>query len=279
MAKLVGKYHDPYHVHAIVGLITLLHFLWRFGWAVVWRRDRIGAGFGTDLTLDVISLVILPFPNLTSFLFKGVPTTKLDDGFTIWQEYRLHAAIFGLRSWIMLVVLCYQKHFGVLPYIPVFRACLVAMTMMLAKLATESFPNQKSTIRGFYGSGWAVFAAGYAQYLGTAGTLIGTEYDFGLHWLAITVIQLNAFFMTLRKKRIVGPNTVRALYSFLLLSVTYLFLLTSIINNPPVSALDARLQFTYLAAVAYSFRRAGFNRFSAWGMALAFAESIGVHRF
>ena len=33
--------------------------------------------------------------------------------------------------------------------------------------------------------------------------------------------QLNAFFMTLRKKRIVGPNTVQALYSLLLLSVTY----------------------------------------------------------
>ena len=35
------------------------------------------------------------------------------------------------------------------------------------------------------------------------------------------VYQLNAFFMTLRKKRIVGPNTVQALYSLLLLSVTY----------------------------------------------------------
>ena len=45
---------------------------------------------------------------------------------------------------------------------------------------------QRAQLR-FYGSGWAVFAAGYAQYLGTAGTLTGTEYDFGLHWLAITV--------------------------------------------------------------------------------------------
>ena len=181
----------------------------------------------------------------------------------------------------MLVVLCYQKHFGTLPYwfMPVFRACLATAAMMLAKLATESFPAQISTIRGFYGSGWAVFAAGYAQYLGTAGTLVGTEYDFGLHWLAITVIQLNAFFMTLRKKRIVGPNTVQALYSLLLLSVTYLFLLTSMIKSPPVSVLDARLQFTYLAAGAYGLRRAGFSRFSAWGMALAFAEVVGVHRF
>jgi hypothetical protein len=279
MAKLIGRHHDAYHVHAIVGLLTLLHFFWRFGYSVVWRGDRAGAGFGTNMRTDAISLIMLTLPNLTSLLFKGVPTMKPNDGFTIWKEYRLHAAIFAARSWIMLTVLCYQRHFAALPYMPIFRGCLATLTMCAATLATASFPTQTSTIRGFYSGGWAVFAAGFAQYLGTAGTLLGTEYDFGLHWLAITVIQLNAFFMTLRKKRIVGPNTVQALYSLLLLSVTWLFLITSMLTRPPVSLLDERLHFVYLAATAYSLRRAGLGRFSAWGLALAFAEGVGVHRF
>ena len=72
MAKLIQhNNHDPYHVHALVGLLTLLHFFWRFCWAVVWRGDRANAGFGSNPTLDTIALVLLPLPNLTSFLFKG----------------------------------------------------------------------------------------------------------------------------------------------------------------------------------------------------------------
>ena len=182
-------------------------------------------------------------------------------------------------SVLMLAMLCYQRHFATLAYLPLYRACLVVLTMCLAKLATASFPEQKSTIRGFYADRWAVFGAGFAQYLGTAGTLLGTEYDFGLHWLAISVIQLNAFFMTLRKKRIVGPAAVQAMYSLLLLSVTWLFLITSMIQTPPVSVLDKRLHFVYLAVAAYSLRRSGFGRFSAWGVSLAVAEALHVHRF
>ena len=281
MARLISVRGnaDRGHVHAIVGLITLLHFFWRFSYCVVWRGDRAGAGFGGNLKADAWSLMMLPLPNLTSLLFKHVPTIKPNDGFTIWKEYRLHAGIFGLRSWVMLVMLCYQRHIATLAYLPLYRALLVTMTMSLAMLATASFPTQKSTIRGFYSDRWAVFGAGFAQYLGTAGTLIGTEYDFGLHWLAITVIQLNAFFMTLRKKAIVGPSTVQALYSLLLLSVTYLFLITSMIQSPPVSLFDNRLHFVYLAAAAYSLRRAGLSRFVAWGVALCVAEGLHVHRF
>jgi len=255
----------------------LVHFFWRFGWAVFWRGDRESAGFGASLGLDAIALVMLPLPNLTSFLFSGVPIVKPkgSEGDTIWQEYRLHAALFACRSWVMLMLLCYQRHFGNLSYLPLYRACIVTLTMLAAKAATQRFPAQVSTVRGFYPEAkWASNAAGFAQYLGTAGTLIGTEYDIGLHWLAITVIQFNAFFMTLRKKRIVGPTFVSVAYSLLLLSVTYMFLLTSMLKHPPVSGWDGRLHFVYLAATAFQLRRTGFSRFSAWGVAMAVGASL-----
>ena len=76
-----------------------------------------------------------------------------------------------------------------------------------------------------------------------------------------------------------GPAAVQAMYSLLLLSVTWLFLITSLIQSPPVSVLDKRLHFVYLAAAAYCLRRAGLGRFSAWGLALGFAEGLHVHRF
>ena len=105
MAKLI-IHSGLMNVHAIVGLVTLVHFFWRFGWAVLWQGNRASAGFGNNLRQDAISLLLLTLPNLTSFLFHEVPTIKPKDGFTIWREYRLHAATFALRSWVMLVLLC-----------------------------------------------------------------------------------------------------------------------------------------------------------------------------
>ena len=89
MARLITRHHDPYHAHALVVLkSTSSGGLVGHG-SVLAKRPRKCTGFGANVCLDAIALVMLPLPNLTSFLFSGVPIIKPkgSEGDTIWQEY------------------------------------------------------------------------------------------------------------------------------------------------------------------------------------------------
>ena len=69
MAKLL-THHDPYHIHAMCGLLALVHYLYRF-WLVI--CDVPDAGFGTTpnhLWQDVACMTIMALPNATSFLTR-----------------------------------------------------------------------------------------------------------------------------------------------------------------------------------------------------------------
>jgi len=250
-------------------------------------KDVEDSGFGVDVKQDVFCLLIMILPNLTSFLFRIVPIKKHGmDGFTIWKEYRWHATIFTLRSWVFLAMLLYEKHFKPdgLVYKQTYRVIICFTTMFCAQLATTLFPPQVSTIRGMYKNFWGSFAAGFLQFLGTAFELCGSPRDdISANYLMIIIIQLNAFNMTLRKKRKVGPNSARAFYTFMLGSAFYLFTVRRFMEDPPNGIFDPRFKSIYLAAISYYFRRSlRYNRFNTWAAGLACihmsSNFLGVYR-
>jgi len=274
MAKLLSQHgKEHFHVHAFFGLLTLVHFLWRFSLLIA---DVENAGFGVDLKKDIISLLIIALPHSTSFLFSHVPVKKgTDDGFTIWKEYRWHAFIFSTRCWVTLIYFISQLHF--FPeedrYTKGFLIATVYSSMFAAKTVTDWFPKQSSTIRGMYKTNAASTVIGFAQYLLTAATIIGTPMDdIGVQYVAISIIQLNAFNMTLRKKRIIGGKTSQAFYTSMISFGVYLFILR---RDPPNGFFDPRYQFVYLALTSYFARRfLNFSRFLSWAIGLLTMEIL-----
>ena len=276
MAKLLTN-HDPYHIHAMCGLLALLHYFYRFRLAVL---DVPDSGFGQNLQLDILSMTVMALPNVTSFLFNIVRAKKGLDGFTIWKEYRLHAFIFAIKFWLLLAMLLYSKHSmtynhqhgSSLKYEVYYRAAFEFATMGAAQYVTSMYPPQVSTIRGMYSkSSFMVFFAGFLQFLGRASIFCGTpdpRDNISVLWFSILVIQLNAFNMTLRKKRIIGPRVTQAFYTVMLGGAFYLFFVRRFMFNMP-GPFDRSSKAVYLAGVAYYCRKQGCDRFTSWLVSLS----------
>lgn len=139
--------------------------------------------------------------------------------------------------------------------------------------------------------------------------IIGAKEDrIGLQFMAISVIQLNAFVstwmlikdtysvytrlsilmdlrilfvtlieqnMTLRKKRIIGGKTSQAFYSSILISGIYIFIIQRFIAEPPKGMFDPRLEFVHLALASYISRRyLSLSRFASWTFGLLAMETL-----
>ena len=99
MAKLITN-HDPYHIHKILGVLVLIHFLYRFtlliasGTAFPSDEEPMKASFSIVLhgALSWSSL-LLPLPNRRNF-----------NSPMIWPEFRLHSILFASRHVVCSII-------------------------------------------------------------------------------------------------------------------------------------------------------------------------------
>ena len=256
----------------------MIHFLYRFTIiCCCWDATTTShAGLGKNLGVDLLSMVLLALPNITSYLLPVNTMKKGNDGFSIWKEYSGHDFVFSLKLWLLLGLFVYAEHFqdGYLQYDFMYRIVAEFGTMYGLQAVTQQYPPQRvSTIRGMYEkSPSGIFLAGFMQFLGRASVFYGTpdpQDMIPVCVLGLMVVQLNAFHITLRKKRIIGPKSTQLLYTFLLSSGFYLIVARRLWERPPRGILDARFKMIYLALIAYSCRRYGMDRYSSWFIALS----------
>ncbi|KAL1521316.1 hypothetical protein AB1Y20_020983 [Prymnesium parvum] len=92
MAHLLTN-HDKYHMHALLGLAVLLHFLFRWGMLLAY-----GDAFGNDGMLRFHVLMVLLHAALPlSALPLPIPRARNFSAPMIWQEFRLHSLAFAPR--------------------------------------------------------------------------------------------------------------------------------------------------------------------------------------
>ena len=91
MARLLTS-HDPYHIHAILGILALCHYLWRIS---KWHMGGIAFSVPPS-AWDVLCVTIHGWLPLAS-LFLHVPNVRNKENPMIWKEFRMHSIIFGLR--------------------------------------------------------------------------------------------------------------------------------------------------------------------------------------
>lgn len=134
MARLITN-HDPFHIHKILGLFVLLHYIYRY--FILFKN---GNAFPQDedpllATICVIihgvlswSSLLLPLPVKRNF---GVPV--------IWPEFRLHSILFATRHVISTVLTLNDLWPSNLALQSLSKISLVVLTSRLAALITSVY--------------------------------------------------------------------------------------------------------------------------------------------
>lgn len=209
MAYLL-THHDPYHLHALLGLTALLHFLYRLvlcpllGWA--------GRNYLAAIALHMLL-------SSTSFFFR-IPVMR-NSTYTIYREMQLHTIVFTLRSVVVYVWAVYDAPGGQFA-----RLALVLLCHGLADAVTTRFGSAATgtTIRRFDGQKSAyearplldrlgVLAMSVSQLIGIWFLLASPVADAPRVALAILLpVQGSAFTATLVRKGEIASYTGGVVY-------------------------------------------------------------------
>ena len=100
---------DP-GIHKYSGIFVLCHFAYRFYQS--YFGDLTG-NLGKNSTLILSLLCIIPHMilSLSSLIFHTVPRERVVGKPMIWQEFRMHNIIFGMRSIICTVFAMLATHY------------------------------------------------------------------------------------------------------------------------------------------------------------------------
>lgn len=215
MANLFS-HHDKLHVHAILGLTSLLHFLYRFFLLFAYRYDSFTRGYASAALLGVHF-----FLHATSFQFD-LPRKRLWTKPMIWREFRIHNAIFAYRHLVgALLGIWFPEWWWRNPTIDsmmvkvmlVLGACWAAERATLRvgseeKRTTNAMPypsrtseNMEQTAKWFYAK---------SQFAATALAAFGTP---ALTFGSVLAIEIASFLMTLVRKGIIDSHQYHIVYA------------------------------------------------------------------
>jgi cytochrome b involved in lipid metabolism len=131
---------DPVGIHKYSGVFVLLHFAFRY--LQTWFGDP-SAGFGTRMgegssILPLFCLIPHTLLSLSSLIFHTVPRERIVGRPMIWQEFRAHNIIFGLRSIISTLFAWMAIHSRQSRRLAVAgSSCTVLAAMAFADIATS----------------------------------------------------------------------------------------------------------------------------------------------
>lgn len=249
--KLVTK-EDPLHVHKVSGLLCLCNF--------AYQTYRYLSALPVRLTgpswFWLVPHVVL---HLTSFVFRVLPRrhSESKSAMYIWEELRLHAAIFAFRGCVVI-------------WFPDYGFAVSVAAMALADLASRvhGSPNV-STVRGDHSRhgrrSWIKEGSGAFFSISQLGATVITsglfqpmrsaspaEYSM-LVFATLPAIQTSAFGMTLIRKNIINQQVWSAVYSAELLFVYYVWYRAY-----------RNVDVLFISTALYLLRRMGVPKYALW---------------
>lgn len=264
IVKALVTKEDHGHIHKMLGISVLLHFVYRFTQVGPVKDMSFGP---TPRTLASISLHALL--SSSSLIFR-IPTRRIAEGSRIWPEYRLHSISFAFRSLAcMLVTWLELRHKVASPYY-VANGAIVIGTMLLADFGSwwVGPAGRSSTIQELDAPPFMRFFFSVMQFHATTGCLIGVR-RFATQFFYVWIIQFTAFLMTLRRKNLAPHGPLVTTYGFML---TAGFVISTIDHTMHGSWLMAQNIATLAAVLRLGF---GVNKYMLWGglaVALHFAR-------
>lgn len=219
-----------HRIHASLGCYVLCHFIYRYGLFFFFSTNRdvdqdMGFGRRTDATEVTYIKLFLPhlFLQFSGFAFP-LPVKRHPDGNRIWPQYRWEALVFCFRC-ISLAFIAWRRKLhgwtledGSCTILP--AAFCVGLTMILADQIAKWFRSNMGmkgsrTIRDLTAPRWAQYFMSSAQFHATVHCLLTSD-RLSVQIAALTVVQLSAFGMTLRRKGFISQKEGVVLYSLVL---------------------------------------------------------------
>ena len=206
------------HVHKILGISALVSFLYRY--AHIGERDgNFGPNWHT--LLFIIHHFLL---NATSFIFR-IPQRRINDGggFRIWPEYRIHSLVFTSRSLACMLLIWSEQKTNSVGQHHFLDTVIVLATCAAADYGSSlQGEHRSSTVRGTtYTDPYGKWFASEMQFQLSAICLVGMR-RYTLHLTAVTVIQVNSFLMTLRRKNVASHEVLTGAYGLLLIGAFWI---------------------------------------------------------
>lgn len=233
IAKL-KTHEDPYHLHKGLGTLSLLSFIYRYGY--VYNTTGTLGFEGT--AFDWATMIVHTLLAFSSQLFR-VPKHRLENKpMVIYEEYRQHAMVFTTRCFSVFVLATSWPQIAALSngYLPetapvAVIPLVVAAHHRLADRITAIHGNGSTAVRAnvdkkvedgkmglkiseMYKKVGLLYS--YYQFLAVASHILPNERLADLAYNAIIAIASSAFMMTLYRKRIIRGSTHMVMYSLCL---------------------------------------------------------------
>jgi cytochrome b involved in lipid metabolism len=279
--KLFTK-EDPIGVHKYMGVFVLLHFVFRYfqmylGDPSCGLGSRLGKGAAIGPALCLIPHAVL---SLSSLIFHTVPKERVVGQPMIWQEFRLHNIVFGVRSVVAAALAWSSYYFHHTPgwrRVAVLGSCAsVLVAQYAADLGTKYLRvnNKESTTATMpYWDGCSMetqkrFKSFYAycQFMATIACLAAANPGWPLS--VLLAIQMASLLMTLVRKGIISAKGYHIGYT-ITLAMPWFVGLRSLAYGP---------DFLYLVGLGwaiYQLRRQGINKYALWLPVIAGRIALG----
>ena len=202
--KLVTK-EDSYHVHKILGIFSLIHYIYRYYLLLVY-----GSMF-LKTPIDMYTIVLHGCLSVSSLIFH-LPLKRHAKLPMIYPEFRLHSIAFGMRS----IVCCFIDFYGG-TYMVYYKMGVCFGTMMVADWITQQYAQPgDTTMRAMpYEDSITEKDKFYITQYHSIQQMSATMYmliNIDSAFSPLFAIQIAALLMTMVRKSIIRPNTWHLLY-------------------------------------------------------------------
>ena len=262
MANLFTS-HDPYHIHKSLGLASLLNYIFRFYYLVIY-----GTAFPKhEPLIQAICCVLLHGILSASSMFLPLPVKRNFSSPMIWPEFRLHSITFAMRH-VIATTLTLSRAWPPHPIGEAFMQFgLIIITSQCASWITKELGDkEKRTTNSMSYPSWITqdMQNGIkdmyirAQFGATKTIILG---DPTLTYFPLLGIQMAPLLMTLVRKGKITSITYHRIYS-LSLTMSYVALFVRLWAQPD-KILIVSLAFCELFPLS-GLRRIGISRLSIW---------------
>lgn len=266
---------DPIGIHKYLGIFCLWHYLFRFaqmlgggavaaGWGTRWGR-----GFHAGPWLCLVPHALL---SASSLIFQTVPRDRVVGQPMIWQEFRAHNIVFGLRSIVTTVFAgCHvmypqQQRAWVAASAGTCGVALIVADVVTANLRSNALESTTATMPYWPGctigtqKRFKIFYA-YSQFMATLACLLMANPAWP--FACLLAIQLASLLMTLVRKGLLSARGYHYGYTVALI-LPYLVVARSMAEYGVVAVRDLAGVFGLGATLFYLRRQFHINKYVLW---------------
>ncbi len=254
MAHLI-THHDPFHIHKILGVLVLLHYIYRF-----YLLFETGTAFpAAESSSLAIGGVVLHGLLSWSSLLLPLPTRRNFAKPMIWPEFRLHSILFASRHVLSAILsLAHLWPYGMIGDL-VARATIIIGTVIMAGIIANNYgsnvkrttnsmpypenvtPEQELAIKRLYTT---------AQFGATATCFMN---DASMNFAPLLGIQMAPLLMTLVRKGKISTGMYHRVYATSL-SLGYLMIFSRLFMLFKTDSVDTNGDDVNFYTVAYTVR-------------------------